>query len=141
MLPIAHMKTPISVFTTEQQALVGAEASHKKKEIADARRRVDDAEKKVEEARDKRDALQKSSPQETGLPYNYTEQVHHFTATVEVRFVIKNTTGTAVGPPIPVLGKPEKTYTKLEGVKDTDTMGVHRRRGTYPSPVSRRSRY
>jgi hypothetical protein len=111
--------------STEQQALVGAEASHKKKEIADARKRVDDAEKKVEAARDKRDALQKSSPEVTGLPYNYTEQVHRFTATVEVRFVIKNTTAAAVGPPTPVPAKLEKTFTKLEGVKDTDTMGVH----------------
>jgi hypothetical protein len=111
--------------TTEQQGLVGAQASHKKKEIAEARRRVDDAEKKVEAARDKRDLLQKSSPEETGLPYNYTEQVNRFTATVEVRFVIKNTTGTAVGPPIQVLVKPEKIYTKLEGVKESDTMGVH----------------
>lgn len=110
---------------TAQQALSGAEAGHKKKQIEDAKRQADDAQKKVEEARDKRDTLQKSSPEETGLAYNYTEQVHHFTATVEVRFVIKNTTGTAVGPPISVLGKPEKTYTKLEGVKDTDTMGVH----------------
>jgi thioredoxin-like negative regulator of GroEL len=42
-----------------------------------------------------------------------------------VRFVIKNTTGTAVGPPIQVLVKPEKIYTKLEGVKESDTMGVH----------------
>ena len=110
---------------TAQQALSGAEASHKKKEIADARRQADDAEKKVAAARDKRDALQKSSPQETGVPYNYTEQAHHFTATVELQFVIKNTTGTALGPPIQVLAKPEKTYTKLEGVKETDTMGVH----------------
>ena len=61
----------------------------------------------------------------TGLPYTYTEQVNHFTATVELRFVIKNTTGTAVGPAVPVLEKPERAYTKLEGVKDTDTMGVH----------------
>ena len=110
---------------TAQQALSGAEAGHKKKQIEDARRQAEDAQKKVEEARDKRDALQKSSPQETGLAYNYTEQVHHFTANVEVRFVIKNTTGTAVGPPVPVIGKPEKTYTKTEGVKDADTMGVH----------------
>jgi hypothetical protein len=118
--------------TTAQQALSGAEASHKKKEIEDARRRADDAEKKVAAARDKRDALQKSSPQVTGVPYTYTEQVNRFTATVELQFVIKNTTGTPIGPPVKVPGSKDHTYTKLEGVKDTDTMGVHV--GEVPTP-------
>ena len=119
---------------TAQQALSGAMAGHKKKQIADAKRQADDAEKKVEEARDKRDALQRSSPQETGLPYSYTEQVHRFTATVELQFVIKNTTGNTIGPPVKVPGSKDQTYTKLEGVKDSDTMGVHVD-GEVPTPT------
>jgi hypothetical protein len=114
--------------------LQGAEASKNKKLIATAERKVADAQKQADDLRDKRDALQEKHTEQAEVAYTYTEQVNRFTATVELQFVIKNTTGVPIGQPVKVPGSKDHTYTKLEGVKDTDTMSVHVD-GEVPTPA------
>jgi hypothetical protein len=121
-------------FVTARQALQGAEASKNKKLIATAERKVADAQKQADDLRDKRDALQEKHTEQAEVAYTYTEQVNRFTAAVELQFVIKNTTGVPIGQPVKVPGTKDHTYTKLEGVKDTDTMSVHVD-GEVPTPA------
>ena len=89
-------------FVTARQALQGAEASKNKKLIASAERKVADAQKQADDLRDKRDALQEKHTEQAEVAYTYTEQVNRFTATVELQFVIKNTTGIPIGQPVKV---------------------------------------
>jgi hypothetical protein len=117
---------------TAQLALQGAEAGGKKNVIADARRRTEEAQKKVDAVRIKLDALPKYHHIVVQLPYTYIEKTHHLTATVELGFVIQDTSGTVIIPRVPILENQEKPYTILENVNKEDVTGL-RAEGDAPS--------
>jgi hypothetical protein len=117
---------------TDQRALEGAEVRGKKGQIEDAKRQAAEAQKKVEAARIKLDALQKYHHVVMERPYTYTEQINHLKATVELGFVIQDSSETVIIPTVPILETQEKPFTVLENVKPEDTMGV-RAEGEVPS--------
>ena len=117
---------------TAQRTLEGAAARGKKGQIEDAKRQADEAQKKVEAARIKRDALPKFRHIVVERPYTYTEQVDHLKATVELGFVIQDSSEAVIIPTVPILETQEKPFTVLENVKPDDTMGV-RAEGEVPS--------
>ena len=65
-------------------------------------------------------------------PYTYTEQVNHLKATVELGFVIQDTSEAVLIPTVPILETQEKPFAVLENVKPDDTTGV-RAEGEVPS--------
>ena len=117
---------------TEQLALQGAEAGGKKSRIADAKRQTDEAQKKVDAVRLKLDALPKFHHLVIEQPYTYTEQINHLKATVELGFVIQDSSESVIIPTVPILETQEKPFTVLENVKSDDTMGI-RSEGEVPS--------
>jgi hypothetical protein len=117
---------------TEQRALEGAEVRGKKSQIADAKRQAEEAQKKVEAARVKLDSLQKFRHVVMERPYTYSEQINHLKGTVELGFMIQDTSEAVLIPTVPILETQEKPFTVLENVKSDDTMGV-RAMGEVPS--------
>jgi hypothetical protein len=117
---------------TDQRALEGAEVRGKKGAIEDAKRQAAEAQKKVEAARIKLDSLQKFRHVVIERPYTYTEQINHLKATVELGFVIQDTTENVIIPNLQIDETQEKAFTVLENVKADDTMGV-RSEGEVPS--------
>ncbi len=118
---------------TDQRALEGAEARGKKNQIADAKRQTDGStEESMEAARIKLDALPKFRHVVMERPYTYTEQINHLKATVELGFVIQDTSESVIVPTVPIPETQEQTFTVLENVKPDDTMGV-RAQGEVPS--------
>ena len=117
---------------TAQRALEGAEAGGKKNRIADAKRQADEAQKKVLAERVKLDALPKFHHVVIEQPYTYTEQVNHLKATVELGFVIQDTSEAVLIPTVPILETQEKPFVVLENVKPDDTTGL-RAEGEVPS--------
>ena len=117
---------------TDQRALEGAEVRGKKGQINDAKRQAEEAQKKVEAVRVKLDALPKFRHVVIERPYTYTEKVNHLKATVELGFVIQDSSEAVIIPTVPILETQEKPFTVLENVKPDDTMGV-RAEGEVPS--------
>ncbi|HET6218788.1 MAG TPA: hypothetical protein VFE27_17330 [Acidobacteriaceae bacterium] len=117
---------------TDQRALEGAEVRGKKGAIEDAKRQAAEAQKKVEATRIKLDSLQKFRHVVIERPYTYTEQINHLKATVELGFVIQDTTENVIVPNVQINETQEKPFTVLENVKADDTMGV-RSEGEVPS--------
>ncbi len=64
--------------------------------------------------------------------YLYRGRVNHLKATVELGFVIQDTSEAVIVPTVPILETQEKPFTVLENVKPDDTMGV-RAEGEVPS--------
>jgi hypothetical protein len=117
---------------TDQRALEGAEVRGKKGQINDAKRQAEEAQKKVEAVRVKLDALPKFRHVVIERPYTYTEKINHLKATVELGFVIQDSSEAVIIPTVPILETQEKPFTVLENVKPDDTMGV-RAEGEIPS--------
>jgi len=117
---------------TAQRALEGAMAGGKKNRIADARRQTEEAQKKVLAVRVKLDALPKYHHVVIEQPYTYTEQVTHLKATVELGFVIQDTSEAVLIPTVSILEEEEKPFVVLQNVKNDDTTGL-RAQGEVPS--------
>ena len=117
---------------TERRALEGAQAGGKKNRISEAQRQTEEAQKKVMDALAKRDALPKSRHLAVEQPYTYTEVTHHLKATVELGFVIKDTSERVIVPTVSIPETEEQTIVVLENVKPDDTMGV-RPQGEVPT--------
>ena len=109
---------------TAQLALQGAMAGGKKNRIADAKRQCDEEQKKVDEVRLKLDSLPKFRHVAVQTPYTYVEKVNHLKATVELGFVIQDSSEATIIPTVPILETQEKPFTILENVKADDSMGV-----------------
>jgi hypothetical protein len=117
---------------TDQRALEGVEARGKKNQISEAKKQAAEAQKKVEAARVKLDSLQKTRAVQIERPYTYTEQINHLKATVELGFVIQDTSENVIIPNVQIVETQEQPFTVLENVKPDDTMGV-RSEGEVPS--------
>jgi tetratricopeptide (TPR) repeat protein len=119
---------------TERRVLEGAMAGGKKNRIAEAQRQTDEAQKKVLETQEKRDALPHFRHVSTEQPYTYTEATHLLKATVELGFVIQDTSDRVIVPNVTIPRTEEQTYVVLENVKPDDIMGV-RPQGEVPTPT------
>ena len=86
----------------------------------------------MEAARIKLDGLPKFRHVSIEQPYTYTEQINHLKATVELGFVIQDTSEAVIIPTVSILETQEQPFTVLENVKADDTMGV-RAEGEVPS--------
>ena len=117
---------------TDRRVLEGAKAGGKKNRIADAERQTAEAQKKVMEALAKRDALPHFRHVSTEQPYTYTEATHPLKATVELGFVIQDTSERVIVPTVTIPETQEQTYVVLENVKPDDIMGV-RPQGEVPT--------
>jgi hypothetical protein len=114
--------------------LEGAEAGGKKNKIADAQRQTDEAQKKVLDAMAKRDALPKFRHVATEQPYTYNENTHHLKATVELGFVVQDTSERVIVPTVPIPETQEQAFIVLENVRPDDALGV-RPQGEVPTPT------
>jgi hypothetical protein len=120
---------------TDRRALEGAQAGGKKNRIADAQRQTEEAQKKVMDALAKRDALPKSHHVSTEQPYTYNEVTHPLKATVELGFVIQDTSERVIVPMASIPETEEQTFVVLENVRPDDTMGV-RPQGEVPTQIA-----
>jgi hypothetical protein len=109
---------------TAQLALQGAMAGGKKNRIEEAKRQCDEEQKKVDQVRIKLDSLPKFRHIAVQTPYTYVEKVNHLKATVELGFVIQDSSEAIIIPTVPILETQEKPFTILENVKADDSMGV-----------------
>jgi hypothetical protein len=109
---------------TDQSAYEGAMARGKKSQINDTKRVADEAQKKVEAARLKLDSLPKFRHVAIEQPYTYTEQINHMKATVELGFLIQDTSESVLIPTVPIVETQEQAFTVLKNVKDEDTTGA-----------------
>ncbi len=119
---------------TDRRALEGATAGGKKNRIADAQRQTDEAQKKVMDALTKRDAVPKFRHVSTEQTYTYNEVKHPLKATVELGFVIQDTSERVIVPTVSIPVTQEQTFVVLENVRPDDTMGV-RPQGEVPTPT------
>jgi hypothetical protein len=119
---------------TAQLALQGAYAGGKKNVIAEAKRQCDEAQKKVDAVRIKLDSLPKFHHVAVQTPYTYIEKINHLKATVELGFVIRDSSEAVIIPTVPVLETQEKPFTVLENVKPDDAMGVRAESGAPSEP-------
>jgi hypothetical protein len=120
---------------TDRRALEGAQAGGKKNRIADAERQTEEAQKKVMDALAKRDALPKSHHVSTEQPYTYNEVTHSLKGTVELGFVIQDTSERVIVPTVSIPETEEQTFVVLENVRPDDTMGV-RPQGEVPTQIA-----
>jgi hypothetical protein len=109
---------------TAQLALQGAMAGGKKNRIEEAKRQCDEEQKKVDQVRLKLDSLPKFRHIAVQTPYTYVEKINHLKATVELGFVIQDSSEAVIIPTVPILETQEKPFTILENVKADDSMGV-----------------
>jgi hypothetical protein len=119
---------------TDRRSLEGAQAGGKKNRIADAQRQTEEAQKKVLDALAKRDAVPKFRHVSTEQPYTYNEVTHPLKATIELGFVIQDTSERVIVPNVSIPVTQEQTFVVLENVKPDDTMGV-RPQGEVPTPT------
>jgi hypothetical protein len=117
---------------TDRRALEGAQAGGKKNRIADAQRQTEEAQKKLLDALAKRDVLTKFRHVATEQSYTYTEVTHTLKATVELGFVIQDTSERVIVPTVTIPETKEQTFVVLENVRPDDTMGV-RPQGEVPT--------
>ena len=104
----------------------------KKKEILEAKSQADVAQKKVDATRAKLGLLPKSSAVQMERDYTYTERVNNLKATVELGFVIQDSSENVIVPNVPIPVTREQPFTVLENVNAEDAMGV-RVEGEVPS--------
>ena len=78
----------------------------------------------MDAVRIKLDALPKFRHVAVQAPYTYIEKINHLKATVELGFVIQDSSEAVIIPTVPILETQEKPFTVLENVKPDDAMGV-----------------
>jgi hypothetical protein len=127
-------ETAMLELQSAQQALEGAQAHGKKKEIGEANQRVSEVQKKVEEAHSALDAINKTIPLDIIQPYTYTRKNIDLGAIVQLQFRIADFSGTQVVGTVPILRDAHQTFTLLENVKPEDTEGV-KAQGTIPDEI------
>ncbi len=98
---------------TAQLALQGAMAGGKKNRIEEAKRQCDEEQKKVDQVRLKLDSLPKFRHIAVQTPYTYVEKINHLKATVELGFVIQDSSEAIIIPTVPILETQEKPFTIL----------------------------
>ena len=117
---------------TDRRLLQGAETGGKKNRIADAERQTTEAQKKVMDALAKRDSVPKFRHVSAEQSYTYNEVTHPLKATVELVFVIQDTSEKVIVPAVSIPVTQEQTFVALENVRPDDTMGV-RPQGQVPT--------